>query len=189
VLFRRQPQQKHALALAMTGVALGDRLLQIGCTDASLFAALGSRAGLSGRVCAVVPDAAHAARARRAAEQSGFLVDIETGTLGALPFDAAAFNLMVVDSQDGLLSAMRPEQRVALLQEAFRVLAPRGRIVIIERGPRNGLGALFGPSARAAVDPHYKSSGGPLAALEAEGFRAGRLLAERDGLSFFEGVR
>jgi hypothetical protein len=38
------------------------------------------------------------------------------------------------------------------------------------------------------VDPHYKSSGA-LVALEAEGFRAVRLLAERDGVSFFEGVR
>src|SRR5689334_11316310 len=35
----RRPQQKHALALAMTGAALGDRLLQIGCTDASLLGA------------------------------------------------------------------------------------------------------------------------------------------------------
>jgi len=54
---------------------------------------------------------------------------------------------------------------------------------------RGGLGALFGSSGAAPVDPHYKSSGGAVAALEAEGFRASRLLAERDGLSFFEGVR
>ena len=84
---------------------------------------------------------------------------------------------------------MRPEQRVATLQQAFRTLAPRGRIVVIERGARGGLGALLGSSASAPVDPHYKSSGGALVALEAEGFRAARLLAERDGLSFFEGVR
>lgn len=173
----------------MTGVALGDRVLQVGCTDASLFAAIGSKVGLSGRVSAVVPDDAHAARARRAAEKSGFLLEIETGDLGNLPFEDASFNLIVVDNQDGLLSSMRPEQRVAALQQAFRTLAPRGRIVVIERGARNGLGALFSSSPRTPVDPHYKSSGGALAALEAEGFRAARLLAERDGLSFFEGVR
>ena len=39
------------------------------------------------------------------------------------------------------------------------------------------------------VDPHYQSSGGAITALQAEGFRAARLLAERNGLSFFEGVR
>jgi hypothetical protein len=87
-----------------------------------------------------------------------------------------------------LLSSMTPEQRVATLQQAFRTLEARGRIVVIERAARGGLGALFG-SASDPVDPHYKSSGGALVALEAEGFRAARLLAERGGLSFFEGVR
>ena len=80
--FFRRPQQKHSLAIAMTGVTLGDRLLQVGCTDASLLGAIGSKVGLSGRVCAIVPDDAHAARARRAAEKSGFLLEIETGDLG-----------------------------------------------------------------------------------------------------------
>ena len=189
MLFRRQPQQKHALAIAMTGVTLGDRLLQVGCTDASLLGAIGSKVGLSGRVCAVVPDDVHAARARRAAEKSGFLLEIETGNLGHFPFEDGAFNLVVVDNQEGLLSTMRPELRVATLQEAFRTLAARGRIVVVERAPRSGLGALLGSSASAPADPHYKSSGGALVALEAEGFRTARLLAERDGLSFFEGVR
>lgn len=173
----------------MTGVNLGDRLLQIGCTDASLMAAIGSKVGLSGRVCAVVPDDAHAARARRAAEKSGFLLEIETGHLEKFPFEDGAFNLIVVDNQEGLLSGMRPEQRVATLQQAFRTLASRGRIVVIERGTRSGLGALLGPSTTAPVDPHYKASGGAIVALEAEGFRAARVLAERDGLSFIEGVR
>ena len=131
----------------MTGVTLGDRLLQVGCTDASLLGAIGSKVGLSGRVCAVVPDDAHAARARRAAEKSGFLLEVETGHLEHFPFEDGAFNLIVVDNQEGLLSSMRPEQRVATLQQAFRTLAARGRIVIIERGERGGLGALFGSSS------------------------------------------
>jgi ubiquinone/menaquinone biosynthesis C-methylase UbiE len=189
VPFFRRPQQKHSVAIAMTGVTLGDRLLHVGCTDASLLGAIGSKVGLSGRVCAIVPDESHAARARRAAEKSGFLLELETGNLGTFPFEDGVFNLIVVDNQDGLLSSMRPEQRVATLRHAFRTLAARGRIVIIERGERGGLGALFGSPASPPVDAHYKSSGGALAALEAEGFRGARLLAERDGLSFFEGVR
>jgi ubiquinone/menaquinone biosynthesis C-methylase UbiE len=188
VPFFRRAGQKHSVAIAMTGVALGDRLLQVGCTDASLLGAIGSKVGLSGRVCAIVPDDAHAARAKRAAEKSGFLLELETGNLGHFPFEEAAFNLIVVDNQDAMLSSMRPEERVATLQEARRTLAPRGRIVIIERGTRGGLGALFTSASPHTVDPHYKSSGA-IVALEAEGFRAARLLAERDGVSFFEGVR
>src|SRR5687768_7167815 len=79
VFFNRKPEQKHALAIAMTGVNLGDRLLQVGCTDASLSGAIGSKVGLSGRVCAIVADNANAQRARRAAERSGFLLELEIG--------------------------------------------------------------------------------------------------------------
>lgn len=173
----------------MTGVALGDRLLQIGCSDASLIAAIGSKVGLSGRACAIVSTDADAARAQRGAESGGFLLELEVGDLARLPFDDGAFNLIVVDNQEGLLSTLRPERRVALLKEAHRTLAPRGRIVVIERAARGGLGALFRSSSPAAADPHYLASGGAIPALEAEGFRAARHLAERDGLSFFEGVR
>ena len=186
-LFRRSGE-KHGLAIAMTGIKLGDRFLQIGCTDASLVAALGSKVGLSGRACAIVSSEADAARARRGAENGGVLLEIEMSThLDTFPFEDAAFDLIVLDNQEGLLSTMRPEHRVACLQQAHRTLAPRGRIVVVERGPRGGLGALF--RSRQPVDPHYQSSGGAVTALKAEGFKAARLLAERDGLSFFEGVR
>ncbi len=180
---------KHALAVAMAGVTLGDRLLNIGCTDASLLGALIAKVGLSGRACAVVPNETEASRARRGAEEAGALLEIETGHLDTFPFEDAAFNLIVIDNQEGLVSRVRPEQRVAILQQAFRTLAPRGRIIIIERAPRAGLGALFRSPDSMAIDPHYQSSGGAIAALQAEGFRAARSLADRDGLSFFEGVR
>jgi SAM-dependent methyltransferase len=187
-LFRRGGE-KHSLPIAMTGVKLGDRLLNIGCTDASLLGAISSKVGLSGRACAIVPTESDAARARRGAEKAGVLLEIETGNLDKFPFEDGAFNLIVLDNQEGLLSSMRPEQRVATLKQAFRTLVPRGRIVIIERGARGGLGALVKSSGSAPRDPHYESSGGAVAALQAEGFRGARPLAERDGLSFFEGVR
>ena len=186
----RRPEQKHSMAIAMTGVALGDRLLCVGCTDSSLLGAIGSKVGLSGRICAVVPNEIESARAIRAAEKTGFLLDLEmVPGLIHIPFEDEAFNLIVIDNQEGLHSGLRPEERVGLLQAARRTLQPRGRIVIIERGPRPGLGALFRPANTPPVDPHYQSSGGAITALQAEGFRAARLLAERNGLSFFEGVR
>ena len=187
--FFRRSGDKHALAIAMTGVKLGDRLLNIGCTDASLLGAISAKVGLSGRACAIVPSEADAARARRGAEKGGVLLEIEPGQMDNFPFDTASFDLIVLDNQDGLLSSMRPEQRVSTLQQAHRTLVPRGRIVIVERAPRAGLGALFRSPGSAPVDPHYLASGGAVAALQAEGFRASRHLAERDGLSFFEGVR
>jgi SAM-dependent methyltransferase len=116
------------------------------------------------------------------------LLEIETLTnLNTFPFDNASFDLIVVDNRTGLLSSMKPEQRVACLQQALRTLAPRGRIVVIEEGTRSGLGGLL--RVRATVDPHYHALGGALTALSAEGFKAVRHLADRDGLSFFEGIR
>ena len=173
----------------MTGVKLGDSLLCIGCSDASLLSAIGSKVGLSGRVSAIVRDAGDAARARRGAEDAGILLELETGGPGRFPFDDGAFNLIVVDNQEGTLTSLGPEERVAVMRECFRTLAPRGRAVVIERATRGGLGALLRASGAQPADPRYATSGGAIAALEAEGFRAARLLAERQGLSFFEGVR
>ena len=186
--FFRRAGEKHALALAMTGVKLGDRLLQIGCTDASLLAAISSKVGMSGRACVIVSTDEESARALRAAERGGILLEVEKKTsLSEFPYEDAAFNLIVIDDQNGLLSSARPEWRVGILQEARRTLAPRGRIVIIERAARGGLGALLDRSAPQA-DPYYLHAGGAVTALKAEGFKAVRRLAERDGLSFFEGI-
>jgi ubiquinone/menaquinone biosynthesis C-methylase UbiE len=188
-IFFRESGERHGLAVAMTGVKLGDRLLHIGCTDSAFLAAISAKVGMSGRASAIVTSDAEVARTRRGAERGGVLLEIEKGTLSNFPYDSQSFDLIVVDSQEGLLSGMRPEQRVATLREAFRTLVPRGRIVVVERAPRGGLGTLWKPSRSVPVDPHYQASGGAIAALRAEGFKAVRQLAERDGLSFFEGVR
>ncbi len=170
----------------MAGVKLGDRLLYVGCTDASLIAALAGKVGLSGRACACVTSEEDAARARAGAERAGILLEIERATLGAFPYSDHSFDLIVVDNQQGLMSAARPEDRVRALQQMKTILAPRGRILVIERAARAGLGALLGGGPPS--DTHYQQSGGAVTALKAEGFKAVRQLAEREGLSFFEGI-
>ena len=185
-IFKRS-REKHALAIAMTGVKLGDRLLQVGCTDASLLAAVSSKVGMSGRACVLVQSDDETARALRTADRAGLLLEVEKAPLDVFPYEDHAFDLIVIDNREGLLSNVKPERRVAALQQARRTLAPRGRIVVIERAPRAGLGALVSRTATQA-DPHYQNSGGAITALKAEGFRAVRRLAERDGMSFFEGI-
>jgi SAM-dependent methyltransferase len=181
-IFKRSGE-KHALAVVMTGVKLGDRLLLLGCTDASLLGAISGKVGLSGCACAIAASDEEAARARRGAERAGVLLEVKKAPLTNFPYPDGAFDVIVADNQQGLIANMRPDERVACLQQARRTLAPRGRIIVIERAPRAGLGALFRAQP---VDPHYL--GGAVAALKAEGFKAVRQLAERDGLSFFEGI-
>ena len=56
-----------------------------------------------------------------------------------------------------------------------------------DRGrPARGIGGFF---SQRELDRTYLLNGGAAGALEAEGFRAVRLLAEREGKSFFEGTK
>jgi ubiquinone/menaquinone biosynthesis C-methylase UbiE len=187
-IFRRG-EDKHTLAIAMTGVGLGDRLLNVGCTDPSLIGALSAKVGLSGRACAIVASGEQATLARRGAESAGALVEIETGSLEAFPFEDGAFTVAAIDNQAGLLSSIPAATRAAMFRQVHRTLAPRGRVVIIERGTPTGLGALFKSGTQEPADPTYSLAGGALGVLTAEGFRSARQLADRDGLSFFEAVR
>ena len=180
--FKRSGDDPHALVVGMTGVKLGDRFLQIGCAHGGRMAAIASKVGLSGRAATVVADAESAARAEKGARDAGVLVEVETTALSALPFDESAFDIAIVDDTGGLLGSMRAETRVAMLREARRVLRPAGRVMAIAAAPRGGLGALL----------RRAQSGAPfdaVPALEAEGFRAVRRLAEREGFIFVEGIK
>jgi ubiquinone/menaquinone biosynthesis C-methylase UbiE len=170
------------LAVSMTGVKLGDRLLVLGCGDGVLVAQLAQKSGLTGTACAFDEDAARAERARQTASREGALVDMLTGPWTDLPFDAAAFDVVVIRDA---LPELDLHRRTALLGEALRVLRPGGRCLAIEGGGRGGLGALL---QRRAVNAEYTSSGGAERAMSSAGFRGVRLLAQR-GYTFVEGAK
>lgn len=178
-LFRRR-EDPHALVVRMTGVQTGERVLLIGCAHGPRIAAVAVRVGMSGRAVAVVFDEASGARLHKAAEGAGALIEIETSRPGRLPVDEGAFDLALIDDTGGLLGGMRPEDRVATLREAYRALRPGGRVMVLGTGERAGLGALLSRRQAPPFDP--------LPSLEAEGFKAGRRLAEREGLAFYEAV-
>ncbi len=171
------------LEVSMVGLRLGASVLQLGGRDPLLIAQLARVAGISGTAVAVAETEAEADAIRRAAEQAGVLVEIRTASLSALPCDPESVDVVVIPS---LLGVLRMNQRVLCLQQSLRVLRPGGRIVVIETAPRGGLGAIL---TRRAFDRTFIMNGGARGALDAEGFRAVRLLAERDGKQFFEAVR
>lgn len=167
----------------MAGLKLGSRVLQIDGDDPDLIAILAKKIGLSGRASAVARTDAGTKAFTRAAARGGVLVETKQARLAALPFDTDAFDLVVLKN---ILAELSVNDRVACVQEAYRVLRVGGRCLVIDRAMRGGLGAVF---SKRAVDPHYLNSGGGKAALEAEGFRGVRLLADRDGLLFSEGMK
>jgi len=176
----------YLLVVSMTGVKLGDQLLQVGCAHGGRLAAVAAKVGLSGRAVLVAPDESSAARARKGAAGAGVLVEVEVAPPARLPAKADEFDVAVVDDTAGLLGTMRAEDRVASIREIARVLRPGGRVMIVGAGTRGGLGALL---TRAQSGPPFVASGEAIAALEAEGFRSARVLGEREGLAFVEAIK
>jgi ubiquinone/menaquinone biosynthesis C-methylase UbiE len=179
-------QDPFLLIVSMTGVKLGDRLLQVGCAHAGRLGAVAAKVGLSGRAVLVAPDEASAARGRKGAAAAGVLVEVEVAPPTQLPIEAGQFDLAVVDDTGGLFGTMRAEDRVASIRELVRVLRPAGRVMIVGAEPRGGLGSLL---TRTQTGTPFAASGEALKALEADGFKSVRLLAEREGLVFVEGVK
>jgi ubiquinone/menaquinone biosynthesis C-methylase UbiE len=187
--FLRKPaSERDPLTVTMTGVRLGERVLQIGSGDARSIALIAAKKGLTGTAAVVVADDHAAVRIRRAVTDAGALVDLRVVAAGRLPFDDASFDAVVIhDVSTVIEGGDRPTE---WLHECRRLLRTGGRIVTIERGTPVGLRSLFAgrPSPE---DPIVRSAdGGPtFRALKAAGFTTVRNLADREGLRFTEGFR
>ena len=179
--FRGKPTP-HMLIIGMTSVKMGDRLVQVGCSDGAALAAVAAKVGLSGRAVAVVSDMDAAVRVRKGAEQAGVLVETERAPADALPLDDATFDLVIVDDAIGEFAAKDAGAQAASVREALRVLQPGGRLLVISGTKASGLAALFGYRGTAPVFDAAPS-------LEAGGCRFVRVLGEREGLRFVEGVK
>ncbi len=184
MLFKfRRMRAMDPLQVAMTGIRMGERYLQIFCSDASLTIGLATKVGLSGVAALAAPDAAQMARAQKAGAKAGALIDVKETTPADLPWPADSFDMVVVDDTGGSFAALAAGDREACLRAARGVLRPGGRIELIERIG----GGLFGGAAGA---PAGETDGGGVArALEQAGFRPVRLLAEKDGFRFVEGLK
>src|SRR4029450_7784299 len=73
------------LAVSMSGLKLGDRLLMLGCSDTTLAAALATKVGLTGRACLLDESADRLNAAAAAIEQEGALIDSVTQPMSGLP--------------------------------------------------------------------------------------------------------
>jgi ubiquinone/menaquinone biosynthesis C-methylase UbiE len=166
-IFRRS--QSEPLPVTMAGVKLGDRLLSLGVRDTRLIAALATRAGLTGRACAVDPDQTRVPAAAAAIEREGALVEVAHAPGYALPFDAGSFDVAIARDT---FSEMSANDTTHVASEALRVLRGGGRLVVIES------------TKRARISPETLSR-----ALTNAGFAAVRVLAEAEHTIFVEGIK
>jgi hypothetical protein len=167
------------LQVSMTGVRMGERFLQIGCHDRALLSGLAAKAGLSGVSAVATNDPTSAKRAAAVGTKVGALIDVRPMAGNALPFDSDYFDMVVIDDTNGSFSAIEPAARLDYLRDSLRTIRTGGRIEVIE-----GLGGgMF--SGTVVRPPSYDM----LRDLAAAGFKPSRLLAEKDGFRFLEGLR
>jgi len=170
------------LTVAMTGVKLGNRVLIVGVSDTALIAALGIKAGLTGRTCIVDSGEREVTRAAAVVEREGALVESAVSPLTTMPYEAASFDVAVLRD---VLGSAPAEERPAIAAEAERVIRPGGRCLVIETAAKAGLGGLVSRPINAG----FHAGGGAAPLLSGAGFAAVRTLAERAGLTFTEGVK
>lgn len=174
------------LPVTMSAVRIGERVLQIGVDDPAVASAIAAKVGLSGNAAIAVTEQRDAARAQAATANAGILVEIHVTPLASLPFENDSFDLVVVHAGRGLILPVDAEARALAMREWRRVLRRGGRVMTIEAGAATGLASVFKPQR---TDSSFEAAGGVVAALEAAGFRPVRLLAEREGYKFAEGVK
>jgi hypothetical protein len=169
MLFRfRKMRAMDPLQVTMTGVRMGERYLQIFCSDDVLTRGLAAKSGLSGVAALAAPDDTHAAHAQKAADKVGALIEIKTTPPTALLWEDAAFDMVVIDNTAAAFDTLSDSDRRACLVEARRVLRHGGRVELIER---------------------VSQSSAAEALLAGAGFKPVRTLAERGRFRFVEGLK
>jgi len=172
----RKAARRDPLIIAMTGAALGSRVLMLCAQDESMPIDVAAKVGLSGRAVALAPDTAQSERIGRRAARRG--VFVELGLIGVpLPHADHEFDLVIADGRHGGAEATAP------LREAVRVLRPGGRIVVLGPAPRWWTWRAAPPAEA------WQAAGALERSLLDAGFRAAREIGAREGVRFVEAAR
>src|SRR5688572_1940659 len=134
MFLRKTRLEREPLAVTMSGVRMGERVLQIGLDDARRIALIAAKSGLTGTAAIVVRDEAAAARVQQAIADAGALAEVHVVHGGELPFPNAAFDAIVVHETSQTIASPDAATRAHWLRECERLLRGGGRLVAIEPG-------------------------------------------------------
>ena len=170
MLTKKRQRDMDPLHVSMTGVRMGERFLQIGCSDRALLSGLAAKVGLSGSAAVAAHSDADAKLAASIARKVGALIEVTQVDLNHdWPFDQAACDMIVID--DTASEFWGFDDVTAVLRNALGSVRPGGRIEVVTK----------------IATPHEPVDF--VARLMEAGFKPVRVLAERDGFRFIEGLR
>lgn len=135
--------------LKLAAIAPGQRVLDVGCGTGTQTIAIARQVAPGGSVTGVDVSPEMLASARRRSAQAGVAIEFRHSDATALPFPDQSFDRVMMC----MAMHMLPEaDRSACLRELARVLAPGGRLVLIDyAGPlaqRSSLMSRHGPHGR-----------------------------------------
>jgi ubiquinone/menaquinone biosynthesis C-methylase UbiE len=134
----------RSTTLDRAGIFPGARVLDVGCGTGTLTLEAKRRCGTEGRVHGIDVSFQMIARARTKAKEAGLTVALEIASADALPLADASCDIVICSLA---LHHVRRNQRRTAVVEMHRVLAPGGRVVIVDLSPQAGLVAALNPIA------------------------------------------
>jgi len=129
MLGRERTFREKTLDLARP--AEGESVLDVGCGTGTLAIAAKYRVGNLGKVTGVDASPEMIGRARQKAKKRGVEVTFQTGAAQSLPFQDAAFDVVL---STVMLHHLPDDARAMCISEIRRVLKPGGRFLAIEFG-------------------------------------------------------
>jgi SAM-dependent methyltransferase len=178
-IFRASASPPVPLVVSVAGVRLGQRVLVVPGRDLRVLVDLAAKVGLTGRTLALAVGSS-ARSVQSAAERAGVLVDVAPLDV-PLPVAAESFDLAVVDDRPARVARL---DAPSLLPEIREALRPGGRVVVLLPAGQGLVGRLLGGGS--AAPP---AAAPTLAAFGESGFRAGRIVAVRDGVGYLEATK
>jgi hypothetical protein len=171
MLTKKRAREMDPLHVSMTGVRMGERFLQIGCRDRALLSGLAAKVGLSGSAAVAALTPLDAKNAEAVGRKVGALIEVQDIAEGrGWPYGDEQFDMIVVDDTQDSFGDVYADSGGVILANAMRGLRKGGRIELI---------------GRARTDTGFDA----VAELTRTGFKPVRVLAERDGFRFIEGLR
>jgi len=176
---------REPLAVSMTSVRAGERVLEIGVNNPAVAHAIANKVGLTGLAIIVVPNDALADRMRGYSADDASTAEVRIEPLDHLPFEDHTYDVVVVHNTEGLLPGLDADLRQRAVRDWLRVLRVGGRMIVLDPGKPTGMRGLLGGGSR-----HQAVAGGDtLSTLQSAGVGSVRVLGDREGYRFIEGVR